>query len=271
MTQWARAFIHSEELSLYLATQSNSIAAPEDQPRHLQDLELISDGFKDLLSAGHDILDQELTDSEKSFIELQSLLAGELKSILGAGSSLKKVVVDGLQKATQQFDAKLESLQATSDLAQEFQRLDVKGNGASGHCDRLLSCIPDWRFLHESYITVEELNSISAYTKYVDMRSKVAKSGIPKNATSVAKQRIESVYEANRSRAADIKNRLSESGVVSALVDRMFGRDGEEDGGGGIGVAVEDLVGESWMENHVARVVDSWQEALDGVLRVKVH
>lgn len=116
----------------------------------------------------------------------------------------------------------------------------------------------------------QELNSISAYTKYIDARSKATKSGIPKNATSVAKQRVESLYGATRSRAADIKNSLSESGVVSALVDGMFGRDGKENGGG-VGVAVEDLVGESWMENHVARVIDSWQEALDGVLRVKVH
>lgn len=126
--------------------------APEDQQRHLQDLGHISDKFKDLLGAGHDILSQELTDSEKSFIELQSLLAEELKSILGAGSNLKEVVVDGLRKVVLRLDAKLESFQDIGGLAQGFQSLCIEGREAS---DRLLARIPDWRFLHESYMIIE--------------------------------------------------------------------------------------------------------------------
>jgi hypothetical protein len=87
----------------------------------------------------------------------------------------------------------------------------------------------------------------------------------------VAGQRVESLYQAIRSRAAGIKNQFSESGVVSALVDAAFKRDGAgDDRSSGVGAAIEDLVGEAWMENYVGRVVDSWQEGLDGVLRVKV-
>ena|SRR5579862_3359368 len=117
----------------------------------------------------------------------------------------------------------------------------------------------------------QALNSTSAYTRFIDTRTKSPKSAIPKTATSTVKQRIEAVYQAVRSRAADIKNQLSESGVVSALVDSAFGRDDKGGEGGAVGTVIEGLVGESWMEMHVARVIESWQEGLDGVLRVKLR
>jgi N-terminal acetyltransferase B complex non-catalytic subunit len=117
----------------------------------------------------------------------------------------------------------------------------------------------------------QALNSISVYTRFIDIRTKSPKSPIPKTATSTVKQRIKAVYQAVRSRAADIKNQLSESGVVSALVDSAFGREGREAGNTALGTVIEELVGESWMEMHVARVIESWQEALDGVLRVKLQ
>ncbi|KAI9781440.1 MAG: hypothetical protein M1839_006034 [Geoglossum umbratile] len=266
MIQWARAFHCSEQLSLYLATKSNSL--PEDQLRHLQEIGDISDTFKELLNESNDALSWELTDSEKQFVELQALLAEELKLIAGAESNLKDVVNDGLQRVMQWLDKRLE---AADVLVQGVKNLHIQTNDESTDATGLLTRIPDWKLLHESYTTFEALNSISAYTRFIDTRTKVPKSPLPKATTSAAKQRIDTLYQAVRARAAGIKNQLSESGVVSALVDSAFGREGKEEGSSAVGTVIEGLVGESWMEMHVARVIESWQEGLDGVLRVKLQ
>ena len=53
-------------------------------------------------------------------------------------------------------------------------------------------------------------------------------------------------------------------------MDSAFGREGGKSSSA-VGAAIEELVGESWMEMHVARVIEGWQEGLDGVLKVKLQ
>ncbi|KAI9765828.1 MAG: hypothetical protein M1840_007110 [Geoglossum simile] len=249
--------------------QSNSL--PDDQQRDLRDIGHISDTLKKLLSVDDDSLSQEFTNSERRFLELQALLAEELKLIVAAGPNLKNVVNNSLQRVMQWLDTRVEGFQASNALVRVVESLSIQANDGRDGAAGLLACIPDWKLLHESYTTFEALNSISAYTRFIDIRTKRPKSPIPKITTSAVKQRIETLYQAVRSRAADIKNQFSESGVVSALVDSAFGREGREGANSAVGTVIEGLVGEPWMEMHVARVVESWQEGLDGVLRVKLQ
>jgi hypothetical protein len=93
-------------------------------------------------------------------------------------------------------------------------------------------------------------------------------SGVSETVAEIA-ELVEKVYGEVRRRASDLRNELGESGVVGGIVDALLGREGGE--GSGVGVAVEEVVGEAGMEMWVASVVESWIEGLDGVLRVKLH
>src|SRR5579862_2822087 len=129
-TRWAQAFHCSEQFSLYLAMQSNSL--PEDQQKHLRDIEHISDTLKELLSASDDSLSRELTDSEKHLLELQALLAEELKLVVGAGSNLKNVVNNGLERVMQWLDTRLEGIEASDALVRVVEGLSIQNNDGSG-------------------------------------------------------------------------------------------------------------------------------------------
>jgi hypothetical protein len=115
-------------------------------------------------------LSQELTDSEKRFLGLQALLAEELKLVVGAGSDLKNVVTNSLERVMQWLDTRLEAFQVSSVLVRVVEGLSIHNNDGSGDAARLLACIPDWKILHESYTTFEVRDdlfySVSLFISY---------------------------------------------------------------------------------------------------------
>jgi hypothetical protein len=67
--------------------------------------------------------------------------------------------------------------------------------------------------------------------------------------------------------ASNLKNHLSESGVIDKMVDTIYERD---DGQATVGTSIEECVDQAWLETWCSKVVDSWIDALDGVLKVKL-
>jgi len=76
---------------------------------------------------------------------------------------------------------------------------------------------------------------------------------------------MDTLYNRVRKEVFRRKNYL-ESGIMNDLIDVAFEK-GETQGI--IGTALEELVGEAWMEDFVGGMVTDWVEALDGILRVK--
>ncbi|KAI9724374.1 MAG: hypothetical protein M1812_000442 [Candelaria pacifica] len=127
---------------------------------------------------------------------------------------------------------------------------------------------PDWRALHESFLTLETLRALMTFFDYAAVDTKAPKIDLSKPTVARTKQLAEDVYQEIRSRSTNFKNALSETGVVGSFVEATYER--EQDSTRVIGVAIEDLISEPLMEMFISRVVESWQEALDGVLRVKI-
>ncbi|KAI9704283.1 MAG: hypothetical protein M1836_007144 [Candelina mexicana] len=128
--------------------------------------------------------------------------------------------------------------------------------------------LPDWRFFHESFLVLEVLKALTMFFHYAAEHSKSLKIELEKPVVARTKELAGEVFGEIRSRAADMKNALSETGVVGSFVEATYER--EQDQASVIGAAIEDLISEPHMEDFISRVVESWQEALDGVLRVKI-
>ena len=97
---------------------------------------------------------------------------------------------------------------------------------------------------------------------------KGCKIALPKAQITTLKAAVDAKFKQVRAEAAGLKNSLSESGVVGSLLEQIM--ETQREGARPVGSSFEELLGESWTEAYLARVVDSWQEGLDGVLRVKL-
>ncbi len=127
---------------------------------------------------------------------------------------------------------------------------------------------PDWRLLHESFLILEVLKALTMFFDYAAVDTRLPKIKLPRPAVDRTRELTEKVYQEIRSRSADIKNSLSESGVVGLFTEAIYER--EQKPTRVIGAAIEDLISEPQLEGFISRVVDSWQEALEGVLKVKI-
>ncbi|KAI9839626.1 MAG: hypothetical protein M1819_002252 [Sarea resinae] len=124
----------------------------------------------------------------------------------------------------------------------------------------------DWVFFHASFTCLESVKTISMLVDYLS-KTKVGKSKSVKVEMARIKDLVSETYQEVRSQAVQVKNSLSESGVVGFLVVQISGK---ESGKNSLGAAIQDLVGEPWMEIFLSKLIESWQEALEGIFRVKL-
>jgi N-terminal acetyltransferase B complex non-catalytic subunit len=178
-----------------------------------------------------------------------------------------------------------ECLAASTAAVEEWLRETVAYQGdkatlplhASAYSKNIL--IPNWSFLHWSFIT---LDTLKAVTLLLDLDSKGAKSKakkspkcrIPREKTTEIRALVTQIFDTIRDGAKRLKDALS-SGILEEFLDLMLER--PEDLSleqGGLGTKLEMVLahvgGESFLENFCGQMRNAWDEALDGVLMVKL-
>ncbi|KAI9670370.1 MAG: hypothetical protein M1817_004413 [Caeruleum heppii] len=245
---WISAFRSSERImdalhQVYVQTSS------EQDPVIIDQLEEIVEQLRKVLA--DPTSEFELTNAESVYLQIQALIAETLAAV-SAHESVK--AAQGFQTLMVSLREHFESALA---VAQNLEALSV-GN---------LPEVPAWDFLHRNFLLLDNLKALRVLSDH-GTKDKKSSSGSLDAARVQVRDQVEKVFSRIRSRAANIKNQLSDSGVVGSLVDAVLER--REDGQDAVGAAIEDLTGEAWMETFLSRIVGSWDESLDGLLRVKL-
>lgn len=175
---------------------------------------------------------------------------------------------------SQQVDAALGRVEEFLDLKKKDLTLDetgtsplitstavfLEGNSPAG---------PTWKYLHSVFVLLE---TIKALSQMVGLASKKgAKSAkLPKERVERLSTLVSEVYELVRANTRAMKQRVSASGVLSTLVDLVIQGDQSAKSEKDVQDIVETTLNPANVELFCGSLMESWEEALDGVLGVKL-
>lgn len=121
---------------------------------------------------------------------------------------------------------------------------------------------PSWRFLHETSLILETLKAVSHLTVIASKKgTKSAK--LPKDRIEQLAASTRKAHESVRTNIRNLKSRISESGVLSALVDLVLGGTTDE-----LRDALEKTLDISALEVFAGELMESWEEGLEGLVGV---
>lgn len=128
---------------------------------------------------------------------------------------------------------------------------------------------PTWVYLHTLFTLLETLKALSQLItlggKKTPNLAKISKERLGKMATLVPE-----VFELVRSNTRALKNHISAPGVLSALVDNTLQGSYDCSYGQELQMTLEETVGNADLELFCGSLMESWEEALNGVLGVKL-
>lgn len=121
---------------------------------------------------------------------------------------------------------------------------------------------PSWKFLHETSLILETLKAISQLTIIASKKgTKSAK--LPKDRIEQLTTSVLQLHESVRTNIRNLKSRISESGVLSSLIDLVLsGTTGE------LREELEKTLDASALEVFAGELMESWEEGLDGMVGV---
>lgn len=136
---------------------------------------------------------------------------------------------------------------------------------------------PDAKWLHHRFVRFEMLQTVAHFTAIMAKKLKGGKSkkadGMDRFIKSLEELRsmVNKQAEASHAEARDLKQSLNAAGVLGKLVDVVLGRtDGTQEGYEKLSERIVALQGEAAVEEYCGAMRESWEDALDGVLAVKI-
>ena len=223
----------------------------------LELLQTIFAAVKDIATAGS----QELTSVESDNLKIHLAIAHAAMSFQGqvslGASSLDEDIAD-IENWLQSKLADAEEVQ--NNLPLRLDR-DIKA--------------PSWYFLHRSYSILETLQGISLLLAVLAKRPKTSKSKAPTptvhNDRLTSVQRLTVQVEASiQDSARKLRAEINMPGILGKLLDLGLARN-EQDEISPVGKVLEQLSEGAAMETFSGDMRDSWDDALDGILTVKVN
>jgi len=228
---------------------------------------------KQRLEQSQDVIKDELTSAELENWECHRILA-DVAVLLQQGSSVRQNELDDLVTELQQW--------LSSQLAKSKNEAEDTRDGqtvAGIH-------VPTWDYLHGRYTRLETLQVLSIF---LALLGKKPKSGGKKGkAITLSKEKIAEIQvlvsqaeEEIQDGVKKIKEGINAPGVLGKLVDLGLGRTvmgGSEEGNGdrddhdtrALEQEIEELCDEASLESLCGRLKESWEDALDGVLAVRI-
>ena len=138
---------------------------------------------------------------------------------------------------------------------------------------------PDWRYLHHWLVKLEVLQSMAHFSAILLRKFKTEKDKNKAALTSELKKSLDEVRPMIDEQAKNVydgvkklKEQLNASGVLGKLVDVMLGRVDEAKSAEQKAFAerMANLQDEAAVEEYCGAMRESWEDALDGILAVKI-
>lgn len=127
---------------------------------------------------------------------------------------------------------------------------------------------PSWKYFHETFTIFESLKAIYQLAS-VSSRKAPKSAKLPKDRIEKLVDLAREIYESIRSTTRTLKSHISESGMLSTLIDLVLtGKDGNEEEGKQLRTELENTLDIPALELFCGSLMESWEEALDGVLGV---
>lgn len=124
---------------------------------------------------------------------------------------------------------------------------------------------PTWRYLHSTFTLLETLKVVSQLASLkVPTMSKLSKDHVQRLSTLAGE-----IFELVMSNTRAMKQHLSAPGVLGKLIDLVMHGDPSDRYGQNLQIALDFAMDESAVELFVGSLMESWEEALDGALKVK--
>lgn len=128
---------------------------------------------------------------------------------------------------------------------------------------------PTWRFLHAVFMHLETLKAVSQLVGLASRKaSKTAK--LPKERVEQISALVVEVFEMVRSNTRSLKRHLSKPGILTSLIDLVAQGESSAPYEKELQSVLEATLDMSSVEVFCGALMESWEEALDGVLSVKL-
>ncbi|KAF7717372.1 Cytoskeleton organization protein Dec1 [Penicillium ucsense] len=128
---------------------------------------------------------------------------------------------------------------------------------------------PAWNYLHRSYTLLETAKALWQLVTLAGKRGgKSAK--LPKESLERVSALVPEIYDLVRSNARALKQRVSAPGVLSSLIDLVIQGDQSAETQKSAHHVLESTLDSSCIELFCGALMESWEEALDGLLLVRL-
>lgn len=211
--------------------------------------------------------EDSLTDTERWNLECHGLLA---KAALWLGDTSPASVPEENNVADL-----LSQLKTWLQKTLDSQQKEASSTGASIAGIQIYT----WSSLHTSITRLETLQAVALLLGILGKKAKTGKgkTTIPKPALAEIQSLVVELEKEIHGAVRAVREGINAPGVLGKLVDLGFARDSEGEGEGSDGddlAALADVLemvsDEVKMETICGKIKDSWEDALDGVLAVKV-
>lgn len=128
---------------------------------------------------------------------------------------------------------------------------------------------PTWRFLHATFMLFETLKASSQLAILASRKASKAVT-LPKERVQRLSVLVPEVFDMVRSNTRSLKRRLSEPGVLTSLIDLVTQGEPSAPYEKELQTVLESTLDMSSVEVFCGSLMESWEEALDGVLMVKL-
>ncbi|KAL3468340.1 N-acetyltransferase B complex non catalytic subunit-domain-containing protein [Aspergillus heterothallicus] len=128
---------------------------------------------------------------------------------------------------------------------------------------------PTWRFFHAVYSSLDSVQAaVSLFSVASKKGSKNAK--LPKDRVTTLLDTARKVHQSAQANARALKKHVSESGKLGSLVDLVIAGSGTGEEGAQLRDELEKILDTSSLELFCGELMESWDEALGGVLAVRL-
>ncbi|KAJ5907744.1 hypothetical protein N7495_000426 [Penicillium taxi] len=211
-------------------------------------------------------LSDEKTDQTEIEKELAKIHSDLLKVALFIAGS-KATTSEQVDKVLGQVEEWLVAKKAYLTLNDANVSPFVTENSTS--LDKQTPNAPNWKYLHAIFSLLETLKALN---KLVDLASrkdlKLLK--LPKERVDRLNALVKETFVLVRSNTRVLRKRISESGLLSSLSDLIMFGDHSDPAGKELQSIMGTTFGESDVELFAAGLMESWEEALDGVMSVEM-
>ena len=229
--------------------------------------------FQTALAASSDMNITELTDVELDNLQAHASLANAAVAMKYPSGQESTSLAQHIADIESWLRGKTSSSKASNEAAEGSKtERHVLQFGSS---TRLLA--PSWTYLHHAFSILETLQGISLLLavlypkpKTKSASPKVQAGLIDKEKISEMQKLVQEVEAAVHESARKLKRELNESGMLGTLMDIGLGRKEQPDEQSMVGKALEELADATGLEMLCGDMKESWEDALDGILAIKV-